>query len=212
MKKKTTKSNNLAVPSITEDIEGLAAFEQMLCEAAKNADLTSPAQGTGADFTALLTSADGRSVLVRTARFLDSEHQDECLWQLRLESIRLRAKLGGIVMRMTMPCGGPVNTREGLIVCCESQNQITARLIPIHLDDNGSFAGLGKSVTMPEGSLWWNQLISTIGWLVPPEELLGRNLAAIIALDHKENIPLVRALLAGYEVERSVVSCEGRAL
>jgi hypothetical protein len=206
MKKKNTKSNNLTPKPMTEDIEDLAAFEQILCEAAKNTDLTSPTQGTGADFTALLTSVDGQSVLVRTARFLDSEHQDECLWQLRLESIRLRAKLGGIVMRMTMPCGGPVNTREGLIVCCESQNQITARLIPIHLDDDGSFAGLGKSVTMPEDNLWWNRLISAVGWLVAPEDLLGRNLAAIIALEKKENIPLVRALLAGYEAEKNVIA------
>jgi hypothetical protein len=199
-------NNNLTPTPTTDDIENIAAFDQILCEAAKNADLTSPTQGTGADFTALLTSGDGQSVLFRTAQFLDSEHQDECLWQVRLESIRLRAKLGGIVMRMTMPCGGPVTTREGLIVCCESQNHITARLIPIHLDDDGSFACLGKSVSMPEHNHWWNRLISAIGWLVPPEELLGRNLAAIIALDHKENIPLVRMLLAGYEAEKNVIA------
>jgi hypothetical protein len=190
--------------TVAEVIQELGTFEQ-----ATSAGQTS---GTGTDFTGLLTNGDGQTVLLRTAQFLDSKHRDECLWQLRLESIRLRAKLGGIVMRMTMPCGGPVTAREGLVVCCESQTHITARLIPIQRDGSGSFTGWGKSVSMQQNDHWWTQLISTIGWLVAPAELLDRNFAATLALAHKDNISLVRRLLGEYEAPKIVAPQQPRVM
>ena len=193
--------------TVAEVIQELGAFEQMLCEAATSAGQTSR---KGADFTGLLTNGDGQPVLLRMAQFLDSKHQDECLWQLRLESIRLRAKLGGIVMRMTVPSGGPVTTAEGLFVCCESQTHITARLVPIQLDGSGSLAGWGESVSMQQNNHWWTQLISRIGWLVAPAELLDRNFAATLALAHKDNISLVRRLLGDYGARKAVAAREDR--
>lgn len=193
--------------TVAEVIQELGAFEQMLCEAATSPHQTS---GTGTDFTGLLTNGDGQPVLLRMAQFLDSEHRDECLWQLRLESIRLRAKLGGIVMRMTVPSGGPVTTAEGLFVCCESQTHVTARLIPIQRDGSSSFAGWGESVSMQQNDHWWTQVISTIGWLVAPAELLDRNFAATLALAHKDNISLVRRLLGDYGARKAVAAREDR--